>query len=94
MSKITYFYMQGCPYCRNANKAIEELIQENPSYAGVEIDRFDEDNPPADLTGTYDYYYVPTMYIDNEKAYEAHPGQGYEEIREAVRQVFDKACKE
>ena len=93
MSKITYFYMRGCPYCRNANKAIEELTQANPLYADVQINRIDENDPPADLTGYYDYYYVPTMFIGDEKIYEAHPGQTYEEIREAVKNVFDKALE-
>ena len=91
MRNITFFYMRGCPYCRNANKAIEELMQENPLYTEVQIKRIDEDDPPADLTGHYDYYYVPTMFIGDEKIYEAHPGQTYEEIREAVKNVFDKA---
>ena len=101
MSNITYFYMRGCPYCRNANKAIEELTQANPLYAVncadvskiVGINRIDENDPPADLTGYYDYYYVPTMFIGDEKIYEAHPGQTYEEIREAVKNVFDKALE-
>ena len=93
MSNITYFYMRGCPYCRNENKAIEELTQANPLYADVQINRIDENDPPADLTGYYDYYYVPTMFIGDEKIYEAHPGQTYEEIREAVKNVFDKALE-
>ena len=88
--KITYFYMNGCPYCRNANIAIDELIQGNPEYGDIEIERIDEQNPPAGLTG-YDYYYVPSMFINKEKIYEAQPGQGYEEIKEHVREVFERA---
>ena len=34
-----------------------------PLYAEVQINRIDENDPPADLTGHYDYYYVPTMFI-------------------------------
>ena len=88
--KITFFYMNGCPYCRNANIAIEELIQENPEYADIEIERIDEQNPPAGISG-YDYYYVPSMFIGKEKIYEAQPGQQYEEIKEHVREVFESA---
>jgi hypothetical protein len=33
------------------------------------------------------------MFIGDEKIYEAHPGQTYEEIREAVKNVFDKALE-
>ena len=88
--KITFFYMNGCPYCRNANIAIDELTQENPEYGDIEIERIDEQNPPAGLTG-YDYYYVPSMFISKEKIYEAQPGQEYEEIKEHVREVFERA---
>ena len=88
--KITFFYMNGCPYCRNANIAIDELTQENPEYGDIEIERIDEQNPPTGLTG-YDYYYVPSMFISKEKIYEAQPGQEYEEIKEHVREVFERA---
>ncbi len=87
--KITFFYMNGCPYCRNANIAIEELIQENQEYADIEIERIDEQNPPAGISG-YDYYYVPSMFIGKEKIYEAQPGQQYDEIKEHVREVFER----
>ena len=63
--KITYFYMNGCPYCRSANKAIEELVLEKPEYAAVEIERINENDPPAGITG-FDYYYVPSMFIGKE----------------------------
>ena len=88
--KITFFYMDGCPYCRNANKAIEELTLENPEYAKIEIERINEKDPPEGIAG-YDYYYVPSMFIGKEKIYEAHPGQQYDEIREEVRKVFERA---
>ena len=88
--RITFFYMDGCPYCRNAERAIEELVREKPEYGRIEIDRINENDPPAGLSG-YDYYYVPSMFIGREKIYEAHPGQQYEEIKEAVRGVFEKA---
>ena len=90
--KITFFYLNGCPYCQNANRAIEELIQENPEYSRIGIERINEADPPAGISG-YDYYYVPSMFIGKEKIYEAHPGQQYEEIKEAVRKVFEKATE-
>ena len=86
--KITYFYLPGCPYCRNANKAIEELIQENPEYGNIEIERINELDPSAGISG-YNYYYVPSMFVDKEKLYEANPSQGYDEIKESVRTVFE-----
>lgn len=90
--KITFFYLPGCPYCKNANKAIEELIQENPAYGSIEIERINELDPPAGISG-YNYYYVPSMFIGKEKIYEADPSQGYEDIKESVRTVFEKASE-
>ena len=60
--KITYYYLPGCPYCRKADRAIEELIQENPSYGDIEIERINEKDEREDFSG-YDYYYVPSMFI-------------------------------
>ena len=45
-----------------------------------------EDPVTADA---YDYYYVPTMFIGDEKLYEAHRGETYEECKENVRRVFE-----
>ena len=91
--KITYFYLPGCPYCANANKAIEELIQENPAYGNIEIERINELDPPVGISG-YNYYYVPSMFIDKEKLYEADPAQGYDDIKASVRAVFEAACRD
>lgn len=90
---ITFFYLEGCPYCRNANRAIEELVREKPEYADVEIRRINENDPPAGISG-YDHYYVPSMFIGREKIYEAHPGQQYEEIKESVRRVFERVTND
>ena len=91
-NKITFFYLPGCPYCKNANRAIEELIQENPEYGKIGIERINELNPPTGISG-YDYYYVPSMFIGKEKLYEANPSQGYDDIRESVKAVFERALK-
>ena len=41
----------------------------------------------------YDYYANPCMFIGKEKIYEADPSQGYEDIKESVRTVFEKASE-
>ena len=38
MKEIELFYLKTCPYCRNAKRAIDELIEENPAYADIQID--------------------------------------------------------
>ena len=37
MREIEIFYLTDCPYCRSARKAIGELIDEHPAYAGVGV---------------------------------------------------------
>ena len=93
MTPITYFYMPNCPYCRRADEAIEELIQENSAYEDVQIDMIDETDPPDDLDHFYEFYYVPTMYVGEEKIFEAHPGESYEEIKEYVDRAFREALE-
>ncbi len=92
MKQITFFFQRGCPYCRKADRAITMLMAENPEYAGVPFRRIDENDLPEDLTGTYDYHYVPTMFVGDEKIFEAHPGIEYDEILEAVHRVFERAA--
>ena len=42
MKEIELFYLKTCPYCRNAKRAIDELIEENPAYADIQIDWIEE----------------------------------------------------
>ncbi len=91
MTPITFFHLTHCPYCAFARKAIEKLTQEHPEYAAVKIDAVDEENPPADIADFYDYYYVPTMYVGEQKIFEAHPGADYEEIKEELAKAFEAA---
>ncbi|MBR1757237.1 MAG: glutaredoxin [Lachnospiraceae bacterium] len=90
MKKITHFYMAGCPYCRQGERALAELFSENPAYQAIEFDKIDETLRP-DIADQYDYYHVPTMFIGDEKLYEAHPGESYEECKENIRRVLDAA---
>lgn len=90
MNKITYFYIKSCPYCMHANRAIDELKEENEAYREIEIERICEEENP-DIVDNYDYYYTPCMFIGDSKIYEADPSQGYDDIRDSVKQVFDQA---
>ncbi len=92
MKKIKMFYLTDCGYCAKAFKAIEELRASNPTYAALEIEKIEEDEQP-DIANAYDYYATPTFFVDEEKAFEAHIGMTYEDIREEVQKVFDLAAK-
>ena len=90
MKKVTFFYIDGCPYCKQAEKALTELIAENPEYAEVEFERIDEIAHP-EIADEYDYMATPCMFIGQEKIYESHFGEKAEEAKENVRRVLDSA---
>lgn len=94
MKKLTMIKMQGCPYCANAFRAIDELKQEHPEYAGIDVEVIDENEQP-ELAAPYgkDYYYVPSIFVAGKKCYEAKPGQMYEEIKKNVAQAFTEAVE-
>ena len=88
MKKITLFYLENCPYCHNARRALEELKKENPAYEEVSVDWIEESKEPK-LAAQYDYYYVPTIYDGEKKLYEARPSESYEDCKENVRAALD-----
>ena len=90
MKKVLAFRLEGCPYCRQAMKAVQELVSEDAGYASVVIDWVEENEHP-EISGRYDYYHVPAMFVDDVKVYEAHPGEKYDECKENVMRVLDVA---
>jgi glutaredoxin len=86
MKEITYFYLNGCPYCHQADKLISELISENPEFAGININKIEESRNSA-LANSYDYYYVPCLWIEKTKLMEGVPS------KEKIRSVFNKALE-
>ena len=89
--KITVFYLNGCPYCRQAREALKELTAENEKkYSSVFVEWIEENQHP-EISEKYDYYHVPSMFIENKKIYEAHRGEKFEECKENVRKVLEAA---
>ncbi len=68
MKPITLFYLKDCPFCKKALKYIDDLKQQ-AVYAPIEIELIEESEQP-DLADQYDYYYVPTFYLDGVKLHE------------------------
>ena len=90
MKKLTMIEMAGCPYCANTHRAMEALRAEG--YEGVQVDFIDENKEPAKTEPfAGQYYYVPSIFMDGEKLYEAQPGQSYDKIYGEVKRVFDAA---
>ena len=84
MKNLQYFKLVNCPYCRQADRWIDELTEENPAYKDIQITRINEDEQP-ELANRFDYFYVPCFYQDNHKI---HEGAASKEI---IRKVLD-AC--
>lgn len=80
------FITDWCPYCKQALSYMEELKNENPNYANIEIKIIDEEKEP-EMAKQYDYYYVPTYYVNETKVHEGIPS------KDIVRNVFEKALK-
>ena len=86
MKKIKMFTMGSCPFCHAALRIMDILFAENPEYLSLEIEKIDETVHP-DIAAMYDYFFVPTFYVGDEKLHE-----GAATIKK-VRRVFDAALK-
>ncbi len=86
MKKLMIFYQERCPFCKRAFAYIEELKKENSEYNKIAIETIEETEQP-EYADTFDYYYVPTFYIDNKKIHEG----GIK--KEEVKEILDKALK-
>lgn len=85
MKNVLMFIMESCPYCRQAKSWMEDLKKENPEFCNIDISIIDENRNPS-LAKKYDYYLVPTYYVDGQKV---HEGACSKDI---VRDVLNKAC--
>jgi Glutaredoxin and related proteins len=90
--ELLFFYLPGCPYCRQAEELITELTAEHPEYAGVNIHRVSETGE-ADFVSKYDYWYVPCFWLDGRKLYEADPKESRETVKVKLDGVFQQALK-
>ena len=88
MKKITMIKIEGCPYCAAAFKAIDAVKK---NYPPVELEIIDENLQPKLAERFLDYYYVPSMFVDDKKVYEAQPGETYDECLANVQKVFEAA---
>ena len=90
MKDILMFYLDDCGYCHKAHQALDELMEELPGAAELIITKIEESRDPA-LADRYDYYAVPTFYVDGKKLFEAHIGMSYADIKREVRRVLEAA---
>lgn len=69
MKPIKLFYLKNCPFCKKALSYIDSLKAEHPEFAAIPIEMIEESEHPA-LADKFDYYYVPTFYVGDEKVHE------------------------
>jgi len=80
------FVTDWCPYCKKAFSIIEDLKNTNPQYENVEIKVIDKEREP-DIAKQYDYYLVPTFYVDGVKLHEGVPS------KDIILKVFEESLK-
>lgn len=86
MKKIKLFYIEGCPHCRKAFRILDELKAKNPEYSKIDVEYIDE-NKDVVSANLYDYYYVPTFFVDDVKMHEGVPTE------EKIERVLKGAIK-
>ena len=91
MKKIVLFYLENCPYCHYAKRAVKELKDEKPEYSEIEIEWIEESQQP-ETAKQYDYYYVPSIFFGDKKLYEASPSEDYDACKKNVRAALDAVC--
>ena len=80
------FVMEGCPYCRQALKWMDELMQQYPEYNDVPLTLIEETKQP-DVANQWDYYYVPTYFVGKDKLHEGAA------TKEKIQRVFERALR-
>lgn len=85
MKRVQLFYLKNCPFCKKALRYIEEVKAAHPELQPIEIELIEESEEP-EVADKYDYYYVPTFYLDGEKAHEGgiYPDEVTELLHKAL----------
>ena len=86
VKEIIMFMTSWCPYCKKASQIIDKLRDEKQEYRELKITMVDEDKERK-YADTFDYYQVPTFYVDGVKIHEGAPDV------ESVRRVFERAVR-
>jgi len=85
MEELLLFYLPHCPHCKLAMRCLEQLQKENAAYKAIPIRKIDEGREKA-LAASYDYWYVPSFWLNGQKLHEGHAEM------EDVRAVLDAAA--
>ncbi|MEF9967232.1 MAG: thioredoxin family protein [Longicatena sp.] len=84
MKQVKMMYLKSCPHCKKAFAMVQELKEKYPLYQAIEIETIEEQDEEEKTKG-YDYWYVPTYFVDDEKIHEGVP------TLEKIQAVLEKA---
>lgn len=86
MKQIKMMYLKNCPHCKHAFDMVEKLKEKHPEYQKIQIECIEEEDEEEKIVG-YDYYYVPTYFVDDIKMHEGIP------TIESVEAILQEALK-
>lgn len=69
MKPILMLTMASCPYCQKALGYMDDYLNQHPDCKEIQITKIDENLQP-DVANLYDYYYVPSYFVDGVKVHE------------------------
>jgi glutaredoxin len=81
------FTMASCPYCQKAHRYMRELFEKRPEYKDIELTVVDETQQP-EIANKYDYYFVPTYYVEDVKVHEGAASP--EDVEYVFRTAYGK----
>lgn len=87
MKDILMFILPNCPHCKLALDLQEKLLVGHPEWQDIPI-RIVDERQDAALADAYDYYYVPTWYVDGEKVFEGHAEK--EDVEKVLRLAAER----
>lgn len=87
MRKLQIFYQKNCPHRQKAFKFIDALKEENGLYRTIEP-QLVEETLEVDYAALFDYFLVPTFYIDDRKVHEGVVS------KEDVRKILEATLEE
>jgi len=83
MKQKKLFILNNCPYCKQALQYLNEYQQEE-IYKDIVIEKIEE-REQKEIADQYDYYYVPSFYIDEKKVHEGAV------TKEIVKNILEQA---
>ena len=69
LTPVLLFYLRSCPFCKKALRYIDEARAAHPELAAGGSEMIEESEQP-EVADAFDYYYVPTFYVDGVKVHE------------------------